>query len=39
MDDNYDKLSQYETGIWVFLILATVVSFGLIFWMSYSIFL
>jgi len=39
MDDNFDKLSQYETGIWVFLILATVVFFGLIFWMAYSIFL
>jgi len=33
--DRNKFLAQYETGVWIFLIVVTTVFFGVIFWMAY----
>jgi len=40
MENNRDKLlAQFETGVWIFLIVVAAAILGLIFWLGYSILL
>lgn len=40
MDDNWEEmLAKFETGVWIFLIVASAAILGLILWLGYSILL
>jgi hypothetical protein len=39
-DDRFtDILDKYETGVWIFLMVAAAAIFGLILWLGYMVFL